>query len=371
MRAKTSEKITFRVLDLFSGAGGFSCGINMNKNFSTLVANDFNEPALETFKKNKKDCLCIYGDITKTEIKDRIIHFSKEKNINMIIGGPPCQGFSLKGKKLGLNDERNFLFKEFVEMVSKIRPEVFVMENVKNMVNASNGFFINELINKMETLGYKVSFKVINAKNFSIPQNRERVIIIGSRSIKIDLNNIFSKDKKNVTVYDAISDLDYLSSGEGTFESFYVKKPRTAYQRQLRLNSKKLYNHISTKHSKIVIEKLKLIPAECGKEFLPKSMIGKQKFNTTWSRLEWNKISPTIDTRFDTPSNGKNSHPFLNRSITPREAARIQSFPDNFIFYGSKTEICKQIGNAVPPLMAKAIADKILDEYVRNGITKK
>lgn len=371
MKNKISKKIKFRVLDLFSGAGGFSCGINMNKNFSTLIASDFNESALKTFKMNKKNCLCIFGDITNQDTKNEIIRHSKKKNINMIIGGPPCQGFSLKGKNLGLNDKRNFLFKEFIEIVEKINPEIFIIENVKNMVSTSNGFFINELVNKMKNLAYKVSFKVINAKNFSIPQNRERVIIIGSKSLNIDLNNIIKKNKNIVTVYDAISDLDYLSSGEGSFESSYIREPKTNYQKMLRSNSKKLYNHISTKHSDIVIKKLKLIPAECGKEFLPKSMIGKQKFNTTWSRLEWYKISPTIDTRFDTPSNGKNSHPYLNRSITPREAARLQSFPDNFIFYGNKTEICKQIGNAVPPLMAKAIADKIFEEYVRNGINKK
>ena len=131
----------------------------------------------------------------------------------------------------------------------------------------------------------------------------------------------------------------------------------------MRNKSKKLYNHIATKHKKESLKKLKMIPPESGNEFIPKHLRGKQKFKTTWSRLEWKKISPTIDTRFDTPSNGKNSHPFLNRSITPREAARIQSFPDTFIFYGNKTEICKQIGNAVPPLLSKAIADVISREY--------
>ena len=125
-----------------------------------------------------------------------------------------------------------------------------------------------------------------------------------------------------------------------------------------------LQYHKASNHSKIALEKLKMIPKESGKEHLPRELHGKQKFSTTWGRLKWDELSPTIDTRFDTPSNGTNSHPFLNRAITPREAARIQSFDDNFIFCGSKTQVCKQIGNAVPPLLAKALADEIARELL-------
>lgn len=131
----------------------------------------------------------------------------------------------------------------------------------------------------------------------------------------------------------------------------------------MRKNSLKLYNHKATNHSKHALYKLSLIPPEKGKKFLPKELLGKQKFKTTWTRLEWNEPSPTIDTRFDTPSNGKNTHPILNRAITPREAARLQSFPDDFIFTGTKTSVCTQIGNAVPPLLAKAIGLGIIKAY--------
>ena len=138
-------------------------------------------------------------------------------------------------------------------------------------------------------------------------------------------------------------------------------EPQSDYQISMRSKSKKLFNHQATNHSKLAIEKLKMIPPEKGKEFLPESLRGKQQYNTTWCRLVWDEISPTIDTRFDTPSNGTNSHPDLHRSITPREAARLQSFSDDFIFYGNKSAICTQIGNAVPPLLAKAIVDKICE----------
>ena len=119
---------------------------------------------------------------------------------------------------------------------------------------------------------------------------------------------------------------------------------------------------MASKHKQIAIDKLRMIPPERGKEFLPSDMIGNQKFKTTWGRLKWDEVSPTIDTRFDAASNGTNNHPFLHRAITPREAARIQSFDDSFIFCGSKVRIRKQIGNAVPPLLAKAIADQIFNE---------
>ena len=134
----------------------------------------------------------------------------------------------------------------------------------------------------------------------------------------------------------------------------------------MRKDSDRLYNHKASNHSEIAIHKLSMIPPEKGKEYLPENLLGKQKFNSTWGRLKWDEPSPTIDTRFDAASNGTNNHPFLNRSITPREAARIQSFDDRFIFYGNKVDIRTQIGNAVPPLMAKAIADHIYENLVNN-----
>ena len=171
-----------------------------------------------------------------------------------------------------------------------------------------------------------------------------------------------------VTVREAISDLAYLESAEGEFEQDYITEPEFDYQKLMRAKSKHLYNHKASIHSKKALEKLSMIPPEKGKECLPEELWGKQKFNTTWGRLVWSDVSPTIDTRFDTPSNGTNSHPELNRAITPREAARIQSFDDNFIFYGSKFYIRSQIGNAVPPLLAEAIADRIWETYINEQI---
>ena len=274
----------------------------------------------------------------------------------MIIGGPPCQGFSMKGKKLGLNDPRNFLFVEYLNIVKELEPEIFVIENVKALLSTSAGWFKNQIINAITDMGYNVEVGVLNAANFGVPQARERAIFICSKTKPVPLPNSFGKI---VTVRDAISDLSYLNSGEGCFRQSYEKAALTEYQELMRKESQYLYNHQASKHKQVAIEKLKMIPPEKGKEFLPKEMLGKQKFKTTWGRLVWDEPSPTIDTRFDAASNGKNNHPYLNRAITSREAARIQSFDDKFVFYGSKVYIRQQIGNAVPPLLAQAIADQI------------
>lgn len=354
----------FNVLDLFSGAGGFSLGLDKVKNIKTVAALDFDKYATETFKNNFKDADVITGDITDAKVKKEIIEIAKKRDVNMIVGGPPCQGFSLKGKNLGLDDPRNFLFLEYFELVKEIKPEIFVIENVKNLLNSENGYFREQIIEKFTSIGYIINYGVLNAKNFGVPESRERAIIIGSLTRSVDLP--VGSDNK-VTVRDAISDLAYLNSGEGTFQSNYINDAQSEYQKMLR--GKQLYNHIATNHSKVALDKLAMIPPEGDKSYLPKELIGKQKFSTTWSRLQWDTFSPTIDTRFDTPSNGRNSHPFLNRAITPREAARIQSFDDDFIFYGPKSAVCKQIGNAVPPLLGKAIGEAVQNAYVTKRVT--
>lgn len=352
--------VNFRILDLFSGAGGFSYGIEKNPHFKTLLALDSNENALKTFKYNLPDSEVVVGDITDSAIKKSIVEKAKKYNINMIIGGPPCQGFSLKGKKLGLEDARNYLFKEYLTIVEKIQPEVFIIENVKALLSTSEGWFKNQILDKIQQLGYFVDYGVLTASDFGVPQVRQRAVFICCKIKQISLPKPIAK--KVITVREAISDLAYLNSGEGYVEQEYTTQPESTYQRIMRQNSKKLYNHKASNHAMIAVEKLKMIPPECGKEHLPKKLLGNQKFSGTWGRLKWDFPSPTIDTRFDACSNGTNNHPFLNRSITPREAARLQSFDDKFVFIGSKVQVRQQIGNAVPPLMAKAIADKIYSE---------
>lgn len=345
-----------KILDLFCGAGGLSYGFEQ-AGFKPILGVDFNASALETYQKNHKDSQILCGDLTSHELKQKIIGIARNNNIDGILGGPPCQGFSLKGKKLGLDDSRNYLFKEYLEIVKAIDPEFIVMENVKALTNKTNEYFLNQILTDLENMGFFVQHKVLNAKDFGVPQSRERVFIIATKKQRFDFNSI--KRQPLVTVADAISDLYFLASGEGSLVQDYPMLAQSEYQAKLREKSIKLHNHQATNHNAVALAKLALIPPEGDKSSLPEHLKGKQKFDTTWGRLKWQSVSPTIDTRFDTPSNGCNSHPILDRAITPREAARLQSFPDDFIFYGKKTEICKQIGNAVPPKLAFEIAKSI------------
>lgn len=357
----TSEINEFRILDLFCGAGGLSWGMHKNPYFKTMVALDFDEKATITFKKNMPEAEVVVGDITDSTVKEKIVSLATKANVNIIVGGPPCQGYSMKGKKLGLDDPRNFLFREYLDLVERLQPDVFIIENVKGLLLSANGWFTEEIVKTIEKLGYAVKFDILNAADFGVPQSRERAIFICSKHGAISLPK--PTVAKYTTVRDAIEDLAYLQSGEGDFEQEYITCPKSEYQKKLRDNSSKLYNHKASNHKQVAIHKLKLIPPEQGKECLPEELLGNQKFKTTWGRLKWDAVSPTIDTRFDASSNGTNNHPFLHRAITPREAARIQSFDDKFIFEGSKVYIRKQIGNAVPPLLAKAIADQIADYF--------
>lgn len=355
----------FRVCDLFCGAGGFSHGLALNADFKVLLGVDFDKAALQSFALNHANSSTICGDLKDKKIKTKILKECKNLGINMIVGGPPCQGFSNKGKNLGLKDSRNYLFKEFLSIVKALKPEIFVIENVKNLITCANSYFLNEILKFTRNLGYKINYAVLNAADFAVPQNRQRAFLVASKSVEFDFSKL--KKQPKVSVRGAISDLAYLDSGEGTEIATYKNAPQSAYQRAMR--GKMLYNHKATNHSKIAINKLKMIPPQQGKEFLPTNLHGKQLFKSTWARLVWDEQSPTIDTRFDTPSNGKNSHPTLHRAITPREAARLQSFNDDFRFLGTKTQICKQIGNAVPPRLAKALADEISRQIKEREIT--
>jgi len=355
------ERVTsFKILDLFCGAGGFSYGMEKNPHFKTVISLD-NDPSVgETFKKNMPECDVRIGDITDNDTKKSIKDKAKKLGVNMIIGGPPCQGYSNKGKKMGLADPRNFLFREYLSFVEDLQPEVFVIENVKALLSTASGWFKDEIVRTITKMGYHVKYGILKASNYGVPQARERAIFICSKKKPIPLPE--PTVTSFTTVRDAISDIAFLESGEGQFMQDYPVSAQSPYQELMREGSQALYNHVASKHKQIAIDKLKMIPPEKGKEYLPSELLGKQKFKTTWGRLKWDEVSPTIDTRFDAASNGTNNHPVLNRAITPREAARIQSFDDKFIFCGSKVHIRKQIGNAVPPLMAKAISDVIYNE---------
>lgn len=346
-----------RVIDLFAGVGGLSLGFE-KKGFDVVLANEYDASIATSYIANHKNTKMIVGDITSLDLEDT---FGKlAGTIDVVIGGPPCQGFSQKGQRKTIHDERNFLFKYYVSVVELVTPKYFVMENVPNLLTAEGGYFRDEIEELFNKLGYSLEYGVLNASDYGVPQNRRRAIIIGK--LDGDAPKLPVPKRNKVTIWDAISDLAYLESGEGSEEQEYKYPADSDYEKMLRKDSSKLFNHIATKHSPLALERLALIPPNAGREVLPEEHLTKSIYSGTWTRMKKYEISVTITTRFDTPSSGKFTHPFLNRAITVREAARIQSFPDDFHFVGNKGSQMKQVGNAVPPLLAAAIAEVIMND---------
>ena len=350
------------IIDLFAGVGGLSLGFEMI-GANVLLANEYDNSIAQSYIKNHLNSNMIICDITKLDIPKTFEKIAPD--VDIIIGGPPCQGFSQKGKRKTINDERNFLFRYYFEVVKYIKPKYFLMENVPNLLTSENGLFKNEIIELFSTLGYSINAKILNAADYQVPQNRHRAFIMGKLgSQKIEFPQI---NLSRTTAWDAISDLAFLNSGEGTFKQKYKFIAKTDYQKEMRKNSNILYNHVATNHSDIAIKRMSMVPYGGGRKDLPAEELTKSIYSGTWGRIIKNDVSVTITTRFDTPSSGRFTHPFLNRCITVREAARLQSFPDDFIFYGNKTSQMKQVGNAVPPLLAKNIALCFLNDIEENN----
>lgn len=345
------------VIDLFAGVGGLSLGFEM-AGFEVALANEYDPSIAEAYVKNRPKTKMIVEDIAKLPVDETFGPY--EGKVTAIIGGPPCQGFSQKGQRKSINDPRNFLFRYYFEVVKRVKPKYFVIENVPNLLTTENGLFKDEIIDLFSGIGYAVSSGVLCAADFGVPQDRHRTCIIGrlgDRAVDLPVPN-----GVHTTIWDAISDLSYLGSGEGEEEQAYKNGAQSEYQRMLRDDSSVLYNHVATRHSSITLERLKLIAPEHGKEMLPDEHLTKSIYSGTWCRMKKDGIAKTITTRYDTPSSGEFTHPYLDRAITTREAARIQSFPDWFRFYGSKSSQMKQVGNAVPPLLGKAIAEQLIKD---------
>lgn len=344
-------------IDLFSGVGGLSLGF-VQEGFDIVLANEIDSEIAVAYVNNHPKTKMINEDITKLDYKSV---FSKFKdNVDIVLGGPPCQGFSQKGYRKTIDDERNYLFRYYCKTIEYVQPKYFIMENVPRILTAENGLFKREILDLFNNMGYSISCGVLDASCFGVPQNRCRAIFIGKKGTSAC--DMPTPHDSKVTIWDAISDLNYLQSGEGEEIQEYRFPPQTEYQKNLRRGSHVLRNHVATSHTNYSINKMKMIPPGHDKDVLPNNMLTKSIYSGTWSRMKQESQSVTITTRFDTPSSGRFMHPFLDRCITPREAARLQSFPDDFIFYGSKLSQMKQIGNAVPPALSRTIANVILKD---------
>ncbi len=335
------------VIDLFSGCGGLSLGFEM-AGFDVRLAIDNWEDALVTYRFNHKDTKTLNADLLNLDPIKVETDFNLHK-VDVIIGGPPCQGFSVAGKRI-IDDDRNKLYKSFVRFVDHFKPKAFVMENVPHILSIGNGAVKDAILSDFTALGYNVVYKVLIASDFGVPQNRRRAIFVGL----LESEYIFPKPTTEirVTTKEAISDLPEETINDG--ES-YPNSPQSDYQCLMRNNSSVLNNHQATVHTAETRRIIAMVPDGCNYKCLPKEMWSLRKVHIAWTRMDSQKPCFTIDT-----GHNHHFHYSYNRVPTVRESARIQSFPDNFLFIGGKGSQLKQVGNAVPPLMANEIAKQLL-----------
>lgn len=337
-------KKKYNVIDLFCGCGGLSLGFEQ-AGYNVLLGIDNWEDSLVTYRHNHKNGKTLCADLmnlSPTEVESAI---GKQK-IDVIIGGPPCQGFSVAGKRI-IEDDRNKLYKSFVLMVNYFKPSAFVLENVPNILSIGNGIIKNSIIKDFEELGYTVVTKVLLASNYGVPQNRRRAVFVGLLNGK-EYQYPEPTTLTPITAKEAISDLPEDSLSDG---SPYILKPQSKFQEEIRKGSSGVYNHEITVHTEQTKHIIAMVPDGGNYKDLPKELQDTRKVHIAWTRLNSQRPSITIDT-----GHFHHFHYLFNRVPTVRESARFQSFPDTFIFIGNKTSKLKQVGNAVPPIMAKEIA---------------
>jgi DNA (cytosine-5)-methyltransferase 1 len=342
----------FTAIDLFCGAGGLSLGF-ANAGVKILAGIDNDLSALETFKENFPKSMAISYDLSN--IDDGLIR--QFGDVDIMLGGPPCQGFSIAGKR-NSDDPRNLLFQSYLELVEKISPSVVVIENVPNILSMEGGKFTKNIVKGLENIGFTVEICKLNSAEFGVPQNRKRVFFIASKTLKFDIADLNKKkiDTK-LTTYDALSDLPLLENHLGENEMLYSVNYLNSYQKVMRKNATKLRNHIAVDHKPKTKMIISMVPDGGNYKDLPIEYQGTRKVNIAWTRMNSKKPCFTIDA-----GHNHHFHYKANRVPTVRECARIQSFPDDFTFLGKRTNQYKQVGNAVPPILAKKIAESILKD---------
>ena len=368
----TPSTRTLHTIDLFAGAGGLALGFS-DAGFHPLAANDFDEDAGNTFAANFRETPFLPGPIQEIS-GEMLLGVSGLQcgELDVLLGGPPCQAFSVYNHQRGFHDERSGLFREYLRVVEDMMPKVVVMENVVGMTSLDSGRAIEEMHRSLALLGYAVEHRVLRAEEYGVPQERRRIFFVGSRIGPIQWPEpthgrrddlLSSHLAPFVTVSDAISDLPVLAMGQGTEdECKYPKDAATEYQALMRRGSGGVRNHFAPQLAAVNAKRMQHIPPggswrDLPHELLPTGMKRAKRSDHTkrYGRLDPNGLFSTILTKADLHW-GAYIHPDQDRTLTVRECARAQSFPDRFVFAGARGEQFRQVGNAVPPQLGAAVA---------------
>jgi len=356
-------------VDLFSGVGGVAQGLRMTGAFDTLFVNDVDPDMCNAFNMNFPDYEILCDSIANINFKKKF----GSKKINLVFGGPPCQAYSTSGKRL-MEDPRAVLYQQYYRCLVELQPQMFVYENVKGLISMAGGRLLEDVKTLFSSLGYKIYVQVLNAADYGVPQERERVIVVGirdgikfnypeptHRAKRTNLNSDFFDNldlPTHLTLKDALSDLPLINSNESAEN--YATAPANNFQKLMRKNSNgSLIDHEAPNHGKSLMNVIKHVPEGGLKNDIPIKYRPKSGFPNSYGRLWWEKSSTTITRNFGTPSSARCIHPLCDRALTTREGARLQSFSDDFKFFGSRAKKNLQIGNAVPPLLAYAIGKEI------------
>jgi DNA (cytosine-5)-methyltransferase 1 len=351
-------------VDLFSGVGGLSLGLEAS-GFTSLLAIDNWKDAGDTYQNNFPKHPFIRQDIENVD--GRALARRLQLRPDWVVGGPPCQGFSTLGKR-ERSDPRNKLFREFVRLVALLEPEGFVLENVLGLKDMAFQRTIARVFEDLDG-GYQVTFLVLTSADYGVPQLRRRIMFVGHKQRGEFLGPTKTRTPSSyVTVWDAIGDLPELGPGGEATE--YDRPAFTDYQRAMRKGSRKLQGHVVSNHPPELVKAISFVPDGGNRRSIPDRYQPSSGHHNTYSRLNSREPAVAVTQNMGKPSGHRAIHPFQHRGLTAREGARLQSFPDKFHFEGGVTSQRLQIANAVPPLLAKAVGNALLDESRWSTATK-
>ena len=344
----------YKLFDLFCGAGGLSIGFERN-NFEVVKAVDFAKHAINTYNYNRSDKVAEVKDVK--EIDEAYVR--ELGVIDGIIGGPPCQGFSTAGDRI-IDDERNILYREYFKILEMVNPKFFLIENVVGILTFAKGAIVADIKKRADDLGYKVFMDVLNTQDYGIPQVRRRVIFIGIKKELLHGPFVFPvPNDVTVSIEEAIGDLPSLDKGEDNTK--YNHEPMTEYQKYIRNGCTELHNHMQSAHTDDVKNAIAMVPEGGDMRDIPEEKRGGRNYHALLRKMDRSKPSLCIDTGHRTYF-----HYEELRVPSVREAARLQSFTDDYVFMGPKQEQYKQVGNAVPPMLAELLS-KCIEDYLEGA----